>query len=83
MLPWLRRITGFTIPDADSIMCQARYIKLGSGPIPFALGMLGQEGDPIFQYDLFAAPSYIRNSPTEPLPMWLINAILGKSSSYH
>ena len=76
-------LPGFTIPDADSIMRQARYIKLGSGPIPFALGMLGQEGDPIFQYNLFAAPSYIRNSPTEPLPMWLIDAISGKSSSYH
>ena len=29
------------------------------------------------------APSYIRDSPTEPLPMWLIDAISGKSSSYH
>jgi hypothetical protein len=73
----------FTIPNADNIMRQARYIKLGNGPIPFALGTLGQEGDPIFQYDLFAAPSYIRDSPTEPLPMWLVDAISGKSSSYH
>ena len=73
----------FVIPDANNIMRQARYIKLGNGPIPFALGTLGQEGDPIFQYDLFAAPSYIRDSPTEPLPMWLIDAISGKSSSYH
>ena len=64
-------------------MRQARYIKLGNGPIPFALGTLGQEGDPIFKYDLYAAPSYIHNSPTEPLPMWLIDTIGGKASSYH
>ena len=73
----------FTIPDADGVMRQAHYIKLGNGPVPFALGTLGQENDPIFQYDLFAAPSYIRDTPTEPLPMWLIDAISGKSSSYH
>ena len=77
------RLPDFTIPDADNIMRQARYIKLGNGPVPFALGTLGQEGDPVFQYDLYAAPSYIRDSPTEPLPMWLIDAISGKSSSYH
>ena len=77
------RLPDFTIPDADSVMHQARYIKLGNSPIPFALGTLSQEGDPVFQYDLFAAPSYIRDSPTEPLPMWLIDAISGKSSSYH
>ena len=73
----------FTIPDTDGIMCQARYIKLGNGPVPFALRTMGQENDPVFQYDLFAAPSYICNTPTEPLPMWLINIISGKSSSYH
>ena len=73
----------FTIPDADGVMRQAHYIKLGNGPVPFALGTLGQENDPVFQYDLFAAPSYIRDTPTEPLPMWLIDAISGKSSSYH
>jgi hypothetical protein len=77
------RLPDFVIPDADNVMCQARYIKLGNGPVPFALGTLGQEGDPVFQYDLYAAPSYIRDSPTEPLPMWLIDAIGGKSSSYH
>ena len=77
------RLPDFVIPDADNIMRQARYIKLGNGPVPFALGTLGQEGDPVFQYDLYAAPSYIRDSPTEPLPMWLIDAIGGKSSSYH
>ena len=77
------RLPDFVIPDADNVMRQARYIKLGNGPIPFALGTLGQEGDPIFQYDLYAAPSYIRDSPTEPLPMWLIDVIGGKSSSYH
>ena len=77
------RLPNFTIPDADSIMCQARYIKLGNGPVPFALGTLGQKGDPIFQYELYAAPSYIQGSPTEPLPMWLIDTISGKSSSYH
>ena len=77
------RLPDFVIPDADNIMRQARYIKLGNGPIPFALGTLGQEGDPIFHYDLYAAPSYIHDSPTEPLPMWLIDAIGGKSSSYH
>ena len=77
------RLPDFTIPDADSIMRQARYIKLGNDAIPFALGTLGQEGDPVFRYDLYAAPSYIRDSPTEPLPMWLINTISGKSSSYH
>ena len=76
------RLPDFVIPDADNIMRQARYIKLGNGPIPFALGTLGQQGDPVFQYDLFAAPSYIRDSPTEPLPMWLIDAISGKSSSF-
>ena len=76
-------LPNFTIPDADGIMRQARYIKLGDSPIPFALGTLSQEGDPVFQYNLFAAPSYIRDSPTEPLPMWLIDAISGKSSSYH
>ena len=76
-------LPNFTIPDADGIMCQARYIKLGSGPVPFALGTLGHENDPVFQYDLFATPSYIRDTPTEPLPMWLIDAISGKSSSYH
>ena len=43
------RLPDFTIPDADGIMCQARYIKLGNGPVPFALGTLGQEGDPVFQ----------------------------------
>ena len=73
----------FVIPDMDGIMRQAHYIKLGNGPVPFALGTLGQENDPIFQYDLFAAPSYIRETPTEPLPMWLIDAISGKSSSFH
>ena len=77
------RLPNFTIPDADSVMCQARYIKLGNGPVPFALGTLGQEGNPVFQYDLFAAPSYIHDTPTELLPMWLIDAISGKSSSYH
>ena len=64
-------------------MRQARYIKLGNSPVPFALETLGKEGDPIFQYNLFAAPSYIRDSPTEPLPMWFIDTISGKSSSYH
>ena len=77
------RLPDFTIPDADSVMRQARYVKLGSGPIPFALGTLSQEGDPVFQYNLFATPSYIQDSPTEPLPMWLIDTISGKSSSYH
>ena len=77
------RLPDFVIPDADNVMRQARYVKLGNGPVPFALGTLGQENDPIFHYDLYAAPSYIRDSPTEPLPMWLINAIGGKSSSYH
>ena len=77
------RLPDFTIPDGDGVMRQARYIKLGNGPVPFALGTLGQEGDPVFHYDLFAAPSYIRDTPTEPLPMWLIDAISGKSSSYH
>jgi hypothetical protein len=72
-----------TIPNANGVMRQARFIKLGNGPAPFTLGTLSQEDDPVFQYDLFAAPSYIRDSPTEPLPMWLINAISGKSSSYH
>ena len=77
------RLPDFTIPDADGVMHQARYVKLGNGPVPFALGTLGQEGDPVFQYELFAAPSYIQSSPTEPLPMWLIDTISGKSSSYH
>ena len=77
------RLPDFVIPDADNVMRQARYIKLGNSPVPFALGTLGQEGDPVFQYDLYAAPSYIRDSPTEPLPMWLIDTIGGKSSSYH
>ena len=77
------RLPDFTIPDANGIMCQAHYIKLGNSLVPFALGTLSQEGDPIFQYDLFATPSYICDSPTEPLPMWLIEAISGKSSSYH
>ena len=77
------RLPDFTIPDADGVMCQARYVKLGNGPVPFTLSTLGQEGNPVFQYELFAAPSYIQNSPTEPLPMWLIDTISGKSSSYH
>ena len=77
------QLPDFTILDADGVMRQARYIKLGNGPVPFALGTLGQEGDPIFQYNLFATPSYICDTPTEPLPMWLIDAISGKSSSYH
>ena len=77
------RLPDFTIPNGDGIMCQAHYIKLGNDTIPFALGTLGQEGDPIFRYDLYAAPSYIRDSPTEPLPMWFIDTISGKSSSYH
>ena len=76
-------LPNFTIPDTDGIMQQAHYIKLGNGPVPFALGTLGQDSDPVFQYDLFAAPSYIHDTPTEPLPMWLIDSILGKSSSYH
>ena len=75
-------LPNFVIPDADSVMRQARYIQLGTSPIPFALGTLGQENDPVFHYDLFAASSYIRDSPTEPLPMWLIDAISGKASSY-
>ena len=73
----------FTIPDANGIMRQAQYIKLGNGPVPCTLGTLGHDGDPIFQFDLFAAPSYTQSSPTEPFPMWLIDAISGKSSSYH
>ena len=77
------QLPNFTILDADGVMRQARYIKLGNGPVPFALGTLGQEGDPVFQYNLFAAPSYICDTPTEPLPMWLIDTISGKSSSYH
>ena len=77
------RLPDFVIPDADNVMRQARYIQLGNGSVPFALGTLGQEDNPIFKYDLYAAPSYIRDSPTEPLPMWLIDAIGGKSSSYH
>ena len=76
-------LPNFVIPNANSVMRQARYIQLGTSPIPFTLGTLSQEDNPIFQYDLFAAPSYIRDSPTEPLPMWLIDAISGKSSSYH
>ena len=76
-------LPNFTIPNADGVMRQARYIKLGNGPVPFALGTLGQENNPIFQYDLFAAPSYIHDTPIEPLPMWLIDAISGKTSSYH
>ena len=56
-------LPNFTIPDADGVMRQARYIKLGNGPVPFALGILGQENDPVFQYDLFAAPSYIHDTP--------------------
>ena len=77
------RLPDFTIPDADGVMRQVHYIKLGNDPIPFALGTLGQEDDPIFRYDLYTAPSYVRDSPTKPLPMWLIDAISGKSSSYH
>ena len=76
-------LPNFTIPDTNGIMHQARFIKLGNGPVPFTLSTLGQDGDPFFQYDLFAAPSYIRNSPTEPLPMWLIDTISGKSTAYH
>ena len=76
------RLPNFVIPDANGVMRQARYIQLGTSPIPFALGTLGQEGDPIFQYDLYTASSYIHDSPTEPLPMWLIDAISGKASSY-
>ena len=77
------RLPDFTIPDGKGVMRQACYIKLGNGPVPFALGTLGQDSDPVFQYDLFAAPSYICDSPTEPLLMWLIDAISRKSSSYH
>ena len=77
------RLPDFTIPDADGVMRQARYIKLGNGLIPCALSTLSHDGDPIFQFNLFAAPSYIQSSPTEPLPMWLIDTISGKSSSYH
>jgi hypothetical protein len=32
------RLPDFVIPDADNVMRQARYIKLGNGPVPFALG---------------------------------------------
>jgi hypothetical protein len=81
--PDAKWLPDFTIPDANGIMQQARHIKLGNGPVPFALGTLGQDSDPVFQYDLFAAPLYIRDTPTEPLPMWLIDAISGKSSFYH
>ena len=77
------RLPDFTIPDANSIMQQARYVKLGNGPVPFTLSTLGQDNNPVYQYDLFTAPLYIRNTPTKPLPMWLIDAISGKSSSYH
>ena len=76
-------LPSFAIPNADGIMRQAHYIKLGNSPVPFALSTLSQDSDPIFQYNLFAAPSYIRDTPTKPLPMWLIDAISGKSSSYH
>ena len=77
------RLPNFTILDADGIMHQACYIKLGNGLVPFALNTLGQDGDPVFQYDLFATLSYNHNAPTEPLPMWLIDATSGKASSYH
>ena len=77
------RLPNFVIPNADGVMHQARYVQLGTSPIPFALGTLGQEGDPVFQYDLYATSSYIHDSPTKPLPMWLIDTISGKSSSYH
>ena len=77
------RLPDFTISDADGVMRQAHYIKLGNSPVPFTLGTLGQENDPVFQYDLFAAPSYIRDTPTKPLPMWLIDTISGKLSSFH
>ena len=77
------RLPNFTIPDTEGVMWQACYIKLGNSPVPFALGTLSQDGDPVFQYDLFATPSYICDTPTELLPMWLINAISRKSSSYH
>ena len=76
-------LPNFTIPDTEGIMRQAHYIKLGNSPVPFALGTLSQDGNPIFQYNLFAAPSYICDTLTKLLPMWLINAISGKSSSYH
>ena len=39
------RLPDFVIPDADNVMRQARYIKLGNGPVPFALGTLGQEAE--------------------------------------
>ena len=77
------RLPNFTIPDTDGIMCQARYIKLGNNPVLFALGTLGQDGNPIFQYDLFTAPSYNQRSPIELLPMSFANAILRKASSFH
>ena len=42
------RLPDFTIPDSNRIMRQARYVKLGNDPVPFALGTLGQDGDPVF-----------------------------------
>lgn len=77
------RLPNFTIPDTDGIMCQVCYIKLGNNPVLFTLGTLGQDGNPIFQYDLFTAPSYNQRSPIELLPMWFANAILRKASSFH
>ena len=55
-------LPNFTIPDANGIMRQACYVKLGNGPVPFALSTLGQDGDPIFQYNLFATPTYDHTS---------------------
>ena len=42
-----------------------------------------QDSDPIFQYNLFTTPSYDHHSPIEPLPMWLIDTISEKASSFH
>ena len=33
-------LPNFTIPDAEGVMQQARYIKLGNSPVPFTLGTL-------------------------------------------
>ena len=77
------RLPDFTISNTEGIMHQARYIKMGSSAIPFTLSTLGQDGDPVFRYDLYAAPSYDHHTPIEPLPMWLINAISGKASSFY
>lgn len=77
------RLPDFTLTASDNIWRQARYIQLGDGLIPTTYGTLGGPDNPIFECTLYATSRYSVDQPSEPLPMWFIDCISGKSAAYH